>query len=142
MLDILFYFVLYSYLTRAFALVEVVDSTHNITYIVGSTNGVDSFSNIQCGQDACGQWRFKPPRAYIYPTFTIANAAVLGVACPQATGQTLFGYPASGGVYELSEDCLNLRVARPSGITSGDLFPVMVWIYGGRKSKRVETDVD
>ena len=30
-----------------------------------------------------------------------------------------------------SEDCLNLNVFRPAGISDSASLPVMVWIYGG-----------
>ncbi len=39
--------------------------------------------------------------------------------------------PPTTPLYNMSEDCLNLNVVRPKGVSEDAKLPVMVWIYGG-----------
>ena len=111
---------------------KVTDTAHKLTYVGITKNGVENYLNIQYGQDTGGINRFKHPKAFSYPTGTTVQATKLGPACPAKTEQSLFGYSSNGGVSSISEDCLNLRVARMPGTQSTAKLPVMVWIYGGR----------
>lgn len=110
----------------------VFHTSTNVTYQGLHRNGIEVFLNIPYGQDTSGAYRFQPPRPAVAPaagTTVVANA--YGPACPQQVGPA--GLPLSASpVVAVSEDCLNLNVARPCGITPGDqLLPVMVYIYGG-----------
>lgn len=110
--------------------VKVCDSKQNLTYVGYAKNGVDQFQGIRYGQDTSGVNRFKHPIPYSYPSGAQIDATNAGASCPQKTTGGLFG-ASFETVYTLSEDCLNLRIARPSGLESGAGVPVMVWIYGG-----------
>ncbi|CAE6514965.1 unnamed protein product [Rhizoctonia solani] len=81
----------------------------------------DYFFGIPFGEAPVGALRFKPPVEWT-PTNsnTVVNATVEGASCEQGT---------ETDVANVSEDCLNLNIWRPSNI-SGKI-PVMVWIYGG-----------
>ena len=110
----------------------VTDSAHGIKYVGAASSGVEQFLNIRFGQDTGGVNRFKHPQAYTYASGTTVKATKLGPACPAKTLQSLFGFSDNGGVSSLSEDCLNLRLARPAGTQPSAGLPVMVWIYGVR----------
>jgi hypothetical protein len=103
---------------------------NNITYIGTSTDNVDTFLEIPYGQDTSGENRFAPPKPFIPSPNTIFNSALSGPACPQLVGVAA---PATI-ITDISEDCLKLRVSRPSLANGTSRFPVMVWIYGGEKS--------
>ena len=108
----------------------VVDG--NISYLGKREGGVESFLNIKYGQDTGGLNRFKQPRAYAYPAGTVVNATKNGAACPQKTGNptpSLIGL--FGNVSEISEDCLTVRVDRPTLARFTARLPVMVYLYGG-----------
>ena len=112
--------------------VTVQDDAHNLTYIGFSFQGTEQFQGINFGQDTSGANRFKPPKAFNYPTGTTVQATAAGAACPQNTIQSFLGAISENpGVYNISEDCLNLQVVRPTGIKNDANLPVMVWIYGG-----------
>ena len=104
---------------------------YNLTYIGYKYEGVENFQNIRYGQDTSGANRFKHPKPFSYPTGTTVRATEAGASCPQSTNQTFLGFTQNPGVYRLSEDCLNLRVARPAGTKPGAKLPVLVWIFGG-----------
>ena len=111
--------------------VSVRDSTHNLTYVGFNFQGTDQFQGINYGQDTSGANRFKPPKVFSYPTGTTIQATAAGAACPQNTIQSFLGAISENpGVYNVSEDCLNLEVVRPAGTKSDANLPVMVWIYG------------
>lgn len=108
----------------------VCDSSANVEYQGVERNGIEIFLGIPYGQDTSGQNRFKPPRPYTVPSNTTFDATQPGAACPQPIGQLLPPL-ALGNVTNISEDCLNLNVARPKGISAGEKLPVIVWIHGG-----------
>lgn len=110
----------------------VVDRRTNVTYtgIISST-GVENFNGIPYGLDTSGKNRFAPPRAFIPPHGYNYNATVIGLSCPQPPG---WGFLFQTNTTDISEDCLNLNVARPAGAKVGSKLPVMVYIYGGRTS--------
>ncbi|KAK5994023.1 Secreted lipase [Cladobotryum mycophilum] len=110
-----------AYSITATANPSVVDSKHNVTYRGIHRNGIEVFLNVPYGQDTGGENRFKPPRAYVPERGSIIHADVFGPACPQVVDD----------MATISEDCLNLNIARPSQTSSRDRLPVMVFIYGG-----------
>lgn len=109
---------------------QVRDTTHDVTYEGLLRNGIELFLNIPYGQDTGGQNRFKPPRRHIPVPGTTVKAQAYGPSCPQPLGQG-FVPVALGTITEVSENCLNLNVARPNGTRAKDRLPVMVWIHGG-----------
>lgn len=117
---------------QADALVKpvVVDERRDVTYRGLHRNGIDVFLNIPYGQDTGGANRFKPPKSYVPVPHSTIDAQSYGPACPQELGEWLLPISLSN-VTEVSEDCLNLNVARPKGSSSKDRLPVMVYIHGG-----------
>ncbi|KIX07786.1 uncharacterized protein Z518_02440 [Rhinocladiella mackenziei CBS 650.93] len=111
--------------------VIVHDNVHNLTYIGYNYSGVENFQGIRYGKDTSGSNRFKHPRAFTYPAGTTVAATAAGPSCPQNTIQSFIGFTQNPGVYNMSEDCLNLRIARSAGTKQNANLPVMVWIYGG-----------
>ncbi|KAJ8089061.1 hypothetical protein PM082_014309 [Marasmius tenuissimus] len=84
-------------------------------------HGKEKFFNIPYG---CAE-RFGNPELYTFsPNTTLYDASVRGPVCPQPPGSAGIGW-------DQSEDCLKLKVARPTGAKLGDKLPVMVFIYGG-----------
>jgi carboxylesterase type B len=111
--------------------VTVLDSAHNLTYVGVSFQGTEQFLGINYGQDTSGPNRFKPPKAFSYPTGTTVQATAAGAACPQNTILSFLGAISENpGVFNISEDCLSLQVVRPAGTRQNANLPVMVWIYG------------
>ncbi|CAG8979245.1 hypothetical protein HYALB_00013313, partial [Hymenoscyphus albidus] len=105
----------------------VIDTKKHLTYYgITSSPGIETFLGIRYGKDTSGQNRFAPPQPFNAPSGYIFNAAGAGYSCPQ-TSEAGFLYDIP--VLDISEDCLNLQVARPVG--SGTKLPVMVYIYGG-----------
>jgi carboxylesterase type B len=129
----------YSLLVAALCVVSAVsqspatvgDSLHNVTYVGYNYSGVEQFQGIRYGQDTSGLNRFKHPQAFSYPNATVVQATAAGASCPQNTIESLASFTENEGVYNLSEDCLNLRMARPAGTKQDAKLPVLVWIYGG-----------
>ena len=109
----------------------VVNSSSNVTYHGLARNGIDIFLGIPYGQDTGGSNRFKPPKPATPEPGTIINAQSYGSACPQPLGPGLTPPLTLTNVTSVSEDCLNLDVARPSGVCPGSKLPVMVFIHGG-----------
>ncbi|MCJ1387085.1 hypothetical protein MMC17_010214 [Xylographa soralifera] len=91
---------------------------------------LETFLNIPFGQDTSGASRFAPPRKVFLPHGTSLDASEPGSACPQQP-VPIVNFPLFSDITNLSEDCLNLRVTRPSNATEGSNLPVMVFIYGG-----------
>ncbi|EXJ70868.1 uncharacterized protein A1O5_05860 [Cladophialophora psammophila CBS 110553] len=111
--------------------VTVRDNAHNLTYIGFTFAGTEQFQGINFGQDTSGVNRFKPPKAFTYPTGTTVQATAAGAACPQNTILSFLGAISENpGVFNISEDCLNLEVVRPAGTKQNANLPVMVWISG------------
>ena len=110
---------------------KVTDTNTKVTYYGSSADGVEQFENILFGQDTSGRNRFAPPLPFAYPPGSMVLANAPGNACPQPV------IPVAGfeflfsNVTRQTEDCLNLRIARPAGTHSQSRLPVMVWIYGG-----------
>lgn len=106
---------------------KVVNKYNDITYLGTSSDGVEQFQNIRFAEDTSGANRFEPPKPFYYPAGTTVQATEKGASCPQATAGAI---PAMNDIPYQSEDCLNLRIARPAA-PSKKLLPVMVYIYGG-----------
>lgn len=118
-----------SILSQTLATPFVTDPTQNISYQgIISSPGIETFLNIPYGKDTSGSLRFAPPEPFLPPSGSIVNATTEGPSCPQKAGG---GFLYSTNVTYMSEDCLNLLVARPSNVTEGKRVPVMVYIYGG-----------
>ena len=111
----------------------VINKKTQVTYEGTSSKGVDQFQDIRFGEDTEGPNRFSPPKPFHPPPGTEVKATERGAACPQATGGII---PPMTDVVNQSEDCLNLRIARPANrkLYTKPL-PVMVYIYGGKSSK-------
>jgi carboxylesterase type B len=106
-----------------------IDPKNNITYQGVSSNGVDSFLNIRFGQSTGGIGRFAPPKPFIQSHNSIVDATLSGPICPQSL--TVFGVNTNVNTSQISEDCLNLRISRPSAVGAGAKLPVLAFIYGG-----------
>jgi hypothetical protein len=106
------------------------DPDRRVAYQGLRRNGIEVFLNIPYGQDTGGANRFRPPLPREpEPNSTVA-ALAYGPACPQQRGPA-FLPGVESNVTDISEDCLNLNVARPQGARAGSRLPVLVWIYGG-----------
>ncbi|KFY03173.1 hypothetical protein O988_01657 [Pseudogymnoascus sp. VKM F-3808] len=121
---------LYSGVAVATTTPRAVDTKHGVTYNGIERNGIEVFLNIPYGQDTGGANRFKPPKPYVTAAGSVIEAKSYGPSCPQALGG--WTPPISlGNITDISEDCLNLNIARPKGACAGDQLPVMVYIHGG-----------
>jgi hypothetical protein len=104
----------------------VHDPGRNVTYLGLERNGIEVFLNIPYGQGTSGTQRFRPPRPAVPEPGTTITAQEYGPACPQEL--TSASPPMSlSNVTHVSEDCLNLNVARPKNCTLEEGLPVMVW---------------
>lgn len=120
-----------SVLTSAGAGPVVHDADKDVTYHGLSRNGIDVFLNIPYGQDTSGENRFRPPRPHSSPRGSTIHATAYGPACPQALGPWVPPISLTN-MTKVSEDCLNLNIARPAGkCVGGEKLPVMVYIHGG-----------
>lgn len=106
------------------------DTKNDVTYEGLVRNDIEVFLNIPYGEDTAGENRFKPPKLHIPEAGSTIKALSYGPACPQPLGAG-FVPLVLGEITEVSEDCLNLNVARPRGASEADRLPVMVWIHGG-----------
>ncbi|KUI58608.1 Lipase 4 [Cytospora mali] len=109
----------------------VVDRTTHVTYKGINRNSIEVFLNIPYGQDTSGEHRFKPPRPYVPRRGSTIDAQSCGPACPQQIGTGLAPPITLSDVTNVSEDCLHLNLARPSGTVAGDKLPVLIFIHGG-----------
>ncbi|KAF7980019.1 hypothetical protein HWV62_40134 [Athelia sp. TMB] len=108
----------------------VTNHATGVSYRGTSTSGVEEFQNVPFGKSTAGNRRFAPPVAYEPIANTTLNATIPGAACPQPF-VPVPGVPLFSNVTSISEDCLNLRIARPADTKSNAKLPVMVYIYGG-----------
>lgn len=115
----------------------VVDATSNITYVgLRTANGtVEKFLNVPYGADTSGSGRFANPQPAVIPVGTIVNASAQGPVCPQVA-EGGFQYQTNSTWF--SEDCLRLKVARPTGVTAGDKLPVMVCKSGQARGNSLD----
>lgn len=109
----------------------VHDPNRNVTYVGVARNGIEIFLNIPYGADTSGANRFRPPQPATIPSGSTIIAQAYGPACPQALRNSTNPLELSP-IAHVSEDCLNVNVARPKGLKpSNNLLPVMVYIHGG-----------
>ncbi|XXG98130.1 Suppressor of Sensor Kinase (SLN1) [Hypoxylon texense] len=106
------------------------DPINKVKYRGIRRNGIEVFLNIPYGQDTGGANRFKPPQAFAPDPGSTVDARSYGPACPQPLGAGFVPLTLSN-VTEISEDCLNLNVARPQGVHGDRRLPVLVYIHGG-----------
>jgi carboxylesterase type B len=106
----------------------VVSPKNQVTYRGTSAGTVQHFQNIRFAHDTSGPRRFGPPVPFAPPHGSEVDASAPGAACPQTPDAMP---PAFAETKEMSEDCLNLRIARPSGTTAKSKIPVVVWLHGG-----------
>lgn len=109
----------------------VTNADNNVTYQGFVRNGVELFLGVYYAEDTGGENRFKPPRVYVPDNGTTINATAYGPACPQVTGTPPLFPLTLSNVTDISEDCLQLNIARPNGTEDTSKLPVMVWIHGG-----------
>jgi carboxylesterase type B len=107
-----------------------VSNTCGVKYQGLERNGIEIFLGIPYAQDTSGENRFKAPRLHIPVPGSTVDATKPGPACPQPLG-VLFPPLGLGNITTVSENCLNLNVARPKPNGTGEKLPVMVWIHGG-----------
>ncbi|KAI5122752.1 hypothetical protein M0805_009835 [Coniferiporia weirii] len=87
---------------------------------VRTSNGTERWLGIPYAQPPVGSLRFKAPVPIAKAPKGVQNASQFGDACPQLPAGVSMG-----------EDCLTLNVWRPTGTSTGEKLPVLVWIYGG-----------
>lgn len=109
---------------------SAIDGQRGIEYHGHRRNDIEVFLNIPYGEDTGGPSRFKPPRPRVLPRGTSLDASEYGPACPQQLGGWVVPLSLTN-VTRISEDCLNLNVARPKDTSEKDGLPVMVFIHGG-----------
>lgn len=116
--------------TSVAAIPHVVDPKTNVSYHgITSSPGIETFLGIPYGKDTSGASRFAPPQPFKPSPGYVFNATAAGPSCPQSSEP---GFLYDSVVTDISEDCLNLLVARPEGLGNGTKVPVMVYIYGGK----------
>jgi carboxylesterase type B len=123
-------FVKFAFLLSSTSLIScAVEVVHNSTTYQGTlSSGIEHFQSIRYAKPPTGPLRFAPPEPYTSPENNIIDATAPGPACPQSKAAMP---PFLSEVPEISEDCLNLRIARPEGTNAGDKLPVIVWVHTG-----------
>ncbi|KAF2826767.1 alpha/beta-hydrolase [Ophiobolus disseminans] len=99
-----------------------------VAYHGTSVGSVKHFQNIKFAKNTSGARRFAPPVPFSPPSGSKIDASAPGSACPQTAAAMP---PFFSETKQMSEDCLNLRIARPCGTTPASRLPVVVWLHGG-----------
>ena len=100
-----------------------------ISYVGTTADGIEHFQNIFYAEDTGGPNRFALPVPLKLSPGSVVDATAEGAACPQAMGDAPL--PFTSGIYNVSENCLSLRIVRPAAIGASAKLPVVVWIHGG-----------
>ncbi|KAI2467784.1 sterol esterase [Annulohypoxylon bovei var. microspora] len=110
--------------------------------LVGSViGGVENYGGIPFAEAPTGNLRLKPPQR-LNSSLGTFDATGVGPSCPQMFFSTegdlittllgdLIDTPLFQTVTGQTEDCLTMRVQRPTGTTSNAKLPVLFWIFGG-----------
>ncbi|KAI9040016.1 alpha/beta-hydrolase [Aspergillus affinis] len=106
----------------------VIDPVRDIKYLGIHSASIEHFHEIFYAENPVGEKRFAPPVPVKPSKGSIVDATRPGAWCPQGTGDIL---PFTSRVANISENCLSLRIARPSGVSKNAKLPVVVWIHGG-----------
>ena len=108
----------------------VYNEKSKVSYHGTTERFVEHFRNIRFAHETSGERRFAPPEPFTPPPDTVVDASLPGRACPQLKDAMP---PFFSEVDSISEDCLNLHIARPAGVntTSNGNLPVVVWLHGG-----------
>ncbi|KAK8054437.1 alpha/beta-hydrolase [Apiospora phragmitis] len=91
---------------------------------------VEEFNSVKFAQDTSGPRRFAPPEPYTPPKGTVVDATAPASACPQIR-DAIPPYFGANPDQSQSEDCLYLRITRPTGTKPDDRLPVVVHLLGG-----------
>ncbi|KAK6851971.1 alpha/beta-hydrolase [Apiospora arundinis] len=102
---------------------------------------VEEFNSVKSGLNTSGSRRFAPPEPYVPPQGIEIDTTAPAPACPQIRDAIPLFF---GATPDQSEDCLYLRITRPSGTKSDDKLPVIVHLVGGGviKGHTQEASVD
>ncbi|KAK3947471.1 Alpha/Beta hydrolase protein [Pseudoneurospora amorphoporcata] len=106
----------------------VKDPTNNLSYkgtiTTTDTTTIEHYLNIRFASAA----RFSAPTRFLPSSGSLIDATTPGPACPQSLPAIP---PFFSETHAISEDCLNLRISRPSGVKADAKLPVVVHIHGG-----------
>lgn len=100
----------------------------NVAYRGVARDLVEDFHNIKFAHDTAGQRRFAPPEPYSPPDGSEIDGTSHGPACPQLQDAVP---PFFDETPDISENCLHLRITRPTGTSENDGLPVVVHLVGG-----------
>ncbi|TGO10983.1 hypothetical protein BTUL_0120g00210 [Botrytis tulipae] len=105
---------------------EVIFSDSQVKYQGIISDKVEHSHNVKYAADTSGPNRFAPPKPFTPAPGTIIDASLPGPACPQIKDHMP---PFFSAVEKISEDCLHLHIARPSGLdlNSKSNLPVVVY---------------
>ena len=112
------------FIGSVFAVAPQVVLGDQTTYEGALSGEIEHFQNIKYAEAQ----RFAPPEIYSPQKGSFIDASSPGPACPQIKDALP---PFFAETTNISEDCLNLRIARPTGTTKDSKLPVVVHIYGG-----------
>lgn len=96
--------------------------------VIGLTDGnIKTFLGVPYAEPPTGRFRFRPsrPKRPWYPSTYKAFSF-----SPECLYSTLYSITNSIPVTK-DEDCLYLNIWTPANFKYGQLYPVMVWVYGG-----------
>ena len=102
-----------------------IRGSQETVYFNGQSYSISTFKGIPFAKSTAGQVRFAKPVKQ--EKFTgIYDATEEKPSCPQN-----INWAPGLDQLPVSEECLNLNIFTPANISSGDLKPVMIFIYGG-----------
>ena len=100
---------------------KVRNGTYEGSYLPGFNQ--DVFYGMPYAQDTGGNNRFRVPQSLKTSWNGTRLAKKIGNTCPDPVDT----------MYDMGEDCLNINVVRPAGLSADayNKLPVLVWIHGG-----------